>query len=174
MDWKRELVIAHLVKQKVAEVDLDRGWENTLPEVAATEERLDALEARLGYELDSQHRAFLLHANGWRAFEQRVDVFGVDDFLGGPRAARAMALIDSLEPLEPLCGFGKRDVLPVAASSDDIDVMLMMRPHTSTPGKILWLAGGLIDTFIGFDEWFLAMVDYNREEYQRLVKKHGV
>ncbi len=174
MDWKRELVIAHLVKQKIAEVDVERVWEHTLPEVAASEEQLRSLEAQLGYELDPQHREFLLHANGWRAFEQRIDVFGVDDFVGGTRANRAAALIDSLEDLEPLCGFGKSDMLPIAVSSDDIDVMVMTRPNTTTPGKVLWLAGGLIETFVGFDEWFLAMVDYNREEYQRLAKKHGV
>ena len=82
-------------------------------------------------------------------------------------------LVDSLEEIEPLCGFGKPDLLPFAVSSDDIDVMLMTRPHTTTAGKVFWFAGGLVDTFQGFDEWFLAMVDYNREEYQRLVKKHG-
>jgi len=48
LDWKRELVIVHFVKQKIAEVDVDRLWENTLPEVAATEEQLRSLEARLG------------------------------------------------------------------------------------------------------------------------------
>ena len=173
MDWKRELAIAHLVKQKIAEVDVERLWEDTLPEIAASEEQLRSLEAQLGYGLDRQHTEFLLHANGWRAFKQQVDIFGVDDFLGGARAARAVALIDSLEPLETLCGFGKPDVLPVAVSSDDIDVMVMTRPHTKTPGKILWLAGRLIETFAGFDEWFLAMVDYNRFEYQRLTNAHG-
>jgi hypothetical protein len=78
-----------------------------------------------------------------------------------------------LEELEPLCSFGKSDLLPIAVSSNDIDVMVMTRPHTTAPGKVFWLAGGLVDTFAGFDDWFLAMVDYNREEYQRLVKKHG-
>ena len=32
--------------------------------------------------------------------------------------------------------------------------------------------GGLIDVFPGFDEWFLAMVDYIREDYQRLLKRN--
>jgi hypothetical protein len=173
LDWKRELVIAHLVKDKIAEADVDGLWENTLPEVAASEEQLRALEARLGYGLDSQHRAFLLHANGWRAFMQDVDVFGVEDFMGGPRARRAAELIESLEPLESLCGLGKPDMLPIAVASNGIDVMVMARPHTTESGKVLWLAGGLIDTFPGLDEWFLAMVDYNRQEYQRLANKHG-
>lgn len=174
MDWKRELVIAHLVKQKVAEADVEKLWENTLPEVAATSDQLQTLEVRLGYPLDPQHREFLMHADGWRAFEQKIDVFGVDDLLGSQRAERAAMLVETLEPLEPLCGFSKSDVLPIAVSSNDIDVMLMTRPHTVKPGQVLWFAGGLIDTFPGFDDWFLAMVDYNRAEYQRLVKEHAL
>lgn len=173
MNWKQELVIAHLVKQKTAEVDVDHLWENTLPEVAASQEQLRSLEVRLGYALDPQHREFLLHANGWQAFMQYVDIFSVDDFIGGPRAVRATELIESLEPLDSLCGFGKGDLLPIAVSSIDIDVMVMTRPHTTTPGKVLWFAGGVVDIFVGFDEWFLAMVDYNRQEYQRLAKEHG-
>ena len=171
MDWKRELVIAHLVKNKISEVDVDGLWENTLPEVAASGEQLAALEQVLGYHLDPQHRQFLLQANGWRAFMQHVDVFGVDDFTRGPRAARAIELIDSLEPLDSLCGYGKHDLIPVAVSSDDIDVFAMTRPHTATLGKVFWFAGGLIETFPCFEEWFLSMVDYNRQEYERLVAK---
>jgi hypothetical protein len=169
MDWKRELVIAQLVKQKIPEVDVDQLWENTLPEVAASEAQLHALEERLDHPLDPQYRAFLLHANGWRAFMQYMDVFGVGDFEGCPRAERANELIASLEPIAPICGFSSEDLMPIAVSSLDIDVMLMTRPHSATPGKIFWFAGGLIDSFTGFDDWFLAMVDYNRQEYQRLV-----
>ena len=169
MDWKSELVISHLVKQKIAEVDVDQLWENTLPEVAASEAQLHALEQSLDHPLDPQYRAFLSHANGWRAFMQYIDVFGVGDFEGGSRAERANELIASLEPIEPICGFSRKDLMPIAVSSLDIDVILMTRPHSLTPGKIFWFAGGLIDSFTGFDDWFLAMVDYNRQEYQRLV-----
>jgi hypothetical protein len=173
LDWKRELVIAHLVKQKIAEADVDGLWENTLPEVAASDYQLHELEVRLGYPLDPQHRQFLSHANGWRALMQRVDVFGTDDFTGGPRAERAIMLLKSFHDLKELCGFGEQEILPIAVSSDDIDVVVMTRPDTATPGRVLWLAGGVIDTFAGFDDWFLAMVDYNRQQYQRLVAENG-
>lgn len=170
MDWKREIAIAHLVKNKIAEADVGGLWENTLPNVAATPDQVQALERQLGYAIHPQHREFLLHADGWRAFMHNIDVFGTDDFVGGPRAAAAIELIESLEDLEPLCGFGERDLLPIAVNMTGIDVMLMTRPHTATPGKVFWLAGGVVDTFPDFQEWFLAMVDYNRNEYQRLVK----
>lgn len=58
-------------------------------------------------------------------------------------------------------------------SSDDIDPMAITRPHTGKPGHVIWLAGGVIDTFPGFDEWFVAMIDYNRRDYRYLVEKHG-
>jgi hypothetical protein len=76
--------------------------------------------------------------------------------------------------IEGLCGVGKVDILPFAISSDDIDVMVMTRPQTSLPGKILWLADGLGEAFADFDEWLLATVDYNGREYERLLKKHGI
>ena len=173
MDWEWELQIAQFVKRKISDVDVGHLWENTLPESEASEEALRSLEARLGYSLNSQHRTFLLHANGWRAFKQHVDVFGVDDILDGPRATRAAALIESLEDIEALCGFGKPDLLPIAAASDGVDLMVMTCPHTTTPGKVLWLASGLIGSFAGFNEWFLAMVDCNRHECQRLAKMNG-
>lgn len=169
LEWKRELVIAHLVKQKIAEVDVNELWESTLPGVAASEEQIRTLEARMGGPLDPQHKEFLLHANGWRAFMQSIDVFSLDDFLDGARAQRAVDLVESLEPLDVVCGLGKHELLPIAVSSDDIDVMLMAKPETECAGKIFWFAGGLIETFVGFDEWFLAMVDYNRAEYRRLL-----
>lgn len=169
MDWKRELVIAHLVKQKIAEVDVNELWENTLPGVAASVDQIRTLEARLGGSLDPQYREFLLHTNGWRAFMQNIDVFSLGDFVGGPSAERAIELVESLEPLAVVCGLGKHELLPIAVSSDGIDVILMAKPETECAGTIFWLAGGLIETFVGFDEWFLAMVDYNRGEYQRLL-----
>ena len=40
IDWKREIAIAYLVKQRVAEVDSNHLWEFHLPELAATEEAI--------------------------------------------------------------------------------------------------------------------------------------
>jgi SMI1 / KNR4 family (SUKH-1) len=113
MDWEKELPIAHLVKQKIAEVDFEHLWENTSPGFAASEDQLQALEARLGFVLAPQYRAFLLHANGWRAFMQHVDLFGTEDLEGGRRLERAVALIDSLEPLAPSADLAKTTSYPL-------------------------------------------------------------
>ncbi|THJ31015.1 SMI1/KNR4 family protein [Lampropedia aestuarii] len=82
MDWKKEIAISHLIKQGIAEIDVNGLWLNTLPEVAASDEQLRNLEAYLGYELNYQYRSFLSYANGWRAFSGYIDIFGVDDFFG--------------------------------------------------------------------------------------------
>lgn len=174
MDWKRELVIAHFVKNEIAKIDVEGLWENTLPEVAASETDVCEVESKLGCALDEQFRSFLLHANGWRAFNRGIDIFSTADLLGGGRAGRALDLLKVIDSLKLICGYEESEVMPVAASSNDIDVMLMTRPTAADPGKVMWLAGGLIQEFAGFDEWFLAMVDYNRMNYDFLVKRHGM
>ncbi|MEN3747713.1 SMI1/KNR4 family protein [Sphingomonas sp. HF-S3] len=99
MDWKREIGIAHLVKQKVAQVDTACLWPHPLPEVAASDTDLISLEAHLGVSLDPKLRTFLLHADGWRSFYQSVDVFGLNDFRGGERKHRAEILLETLEDI---------------------------------------------------------------------------
>jgi hypothetical protein len=38
----------------------------------------------------------------------------------------------------------------------------MTRRSASQPGMVVWLAGSEIDRFPSFDEYFMAMVDYDR------------
>ncbi|WP_312319862.1 SMI1/KNR4 family protein [Stenotrophomonas sp.] len=174
MDWKRELVIAHFVKNEIERVDLKCLWENTLPEVPASEADVREVEHKLGHALDGQFRNFLLYANGWRAFKNGVDLFSTSDLLGGVRAERARDILRYTESLKDICGYEESEVMPVAVSSDDIDIMLMSRPGAADPGKVMWIAGGLIQESVGFDEWFLAMVDYLRLDYEFLAERHGL
>ncbi len=83
-----------------------------------------------------------------------------------------MALLMSLEDLKELCGFALSDLLPFAVSTDDIDVFAISKPTTSSPGKVFWFAGGVIDQFPDFNEWFLSMVDYNRRQFQKLREQN--
>ncbi|MBL2434413.1 SMI1/KNR4 family protein, partial [Klebsiella pneumoniae] len=46
----------------------------------------------------------------------------------------------------------------------DKDLFVLCLPNSSRSGEIIWFAGEEIDRFKNFDEYFLAMVDYNREE----------
>jgi hypothetical protein len=174
VDWKREIAIAHLVKQKVAEADIAGIWKHPFPEVAATEWSVSKAESELGFELNEEIRDFLLHADGWNSFFHSVDVFGVKDFLAGFRYDRAMELLKSLEDVQDVCGLEISELLPFAVSAEDIDVFVMSKPNTASPGKVFWLAGGLVEEFSDFNEWFLTMVDHNREQYQELMKKNDL
>jgi SMI1-KNR4 cell-wall len=168
-DWKQRIVELVLVKQKLAELDTKGLWQYRLPSVAATEGKLKSVEARLGEALDPAYRTFLLHADGWSSFYQTVDLFGSDDLMGNDRHHHATEMLSYVEEgVLTLGGLRREDLLPIAASPVDLDLFVMTRRSASHPGMVIWLAGSEIDRFPSFDEYFLAMVDYNRLEVQHL------
>jgi hypothetical protein len=170
--WKERIVQMVLVKQRLDEVDTDDLWDYTLPRLAAGEEVLQRVEAALGMALDPEYREFLKHAAGWPAFYQSVDLFGPEELLGSPEFTAARdALLSMEDQALAECGEAPRNLLPIAATREDLDLFLIAGPEAHMPGRVFWYAGGLIDTFPSFTEYFLAMVDYNREEIQRLEQK---
>jgi hypothetical protein len=58
------------------------------------------------------------------------------------------------------------DLLPIAASPVDLDLFVMSRRSAPSPGVVIWLAGSEIDRFPNFDEFVLAMIDFNRLELE--------
>ena len=168
-DWKQEIVVGVIIHQRLAEVDEKGLWSYVLPEVAASEAMIDRVEARLGFDLDAQYRSFLCHANGWRSFYQDVDILGTDTVLDGSVAEAARRMLDAVEDADFLhdVGLGKEDVLPIAASTKQMDMFLLELPHSSMPGRVLWYAAELIEAFSGFDEFYLSMLDYNRRQVAR-------
>jgi hypothetical protein len=167
-DWKERIAVMALVKQKLAEVDAEGLWEYHLPRVAASQERLREVEAHLGEALDPSYRDFLLHADGWPAFYQTVDLFGSEELLGSDRFRHAEEMLGYLEEEQPAGTGLRRELLPIAASPVDLDLFVMRRRSSSRPGTVIWLAGSEIDRFPSFAEYFLAMIDYNRAEIQNL------
>ena len=172
MDWKKEITIAHMVRQKIAEVDVAQIWLYPYPEVAATEKQVLELERKLEMSLSLDHKEFLLHANGWRSFYQAVDLFGIEELQSGSLHNRAQELLNSLGNLKDICGFDVNEVLPIAVSTEDIDLFLITNQRSRQSGLVFWFAGQLIDHFSSFEEWFLAMVDYNRLEYQGMIERN--
>lgn len=174
-DWKTEIVIAVYVQNETMKLDTDQLWEYHLPEVAATEQELIAAERHLGFRLDAQYRRFLSYADGWRCFYQRVDLFGTRDLRGGLLMQEALLMLQHID----LVSLEKEkirvsDLLPIAYSRTQSDLFLMLKPGTVAPGTVLWFAGYEIERYPDFDDFFLAMVDYNRLEYQDQQKAHGL
>jgi SMI1/KNR4 family protein SUKH-1 len=171
MNWTREIAILCLVKKRLAEVNVGHSplWPATLPNAPASNESILEVEKKL--DLGASFRAFLTHANGWRAIFQKIDLFGTTDLTGGPRFDTAHRLLDSIDDVRSMVDCPKENLLPIAVSENDIDLFVMASPAAKRPGSVFWLADELIDSFASFDEYFLAMVDYNRREIQRFEGK---
>jgi hypothetical protein len=168
-EWKDRIAQMVLIKQAVAEADEEGLWEHRLPRVGATESQLRAVEQHLGEPLDSGYREFLECAGGWPAFLQSVDLFGPEELLGNERFRHAQEMVGYLEDeVLKKSHVRKQDLLPIAASSVDRHLFVMTRKSAPQPVVVIWFDGYEVDRFPSFDELFLALMDYNREEIQAL------
>lgn len=164
-DFKAAIGAAWLIKQKCMELDKAKIWPYHLPEVGASEDELAGVECRLGHRIDPRYREFLKCANGWPAFYQAVDLFGTRDLIEGPRKENAEFVMSFLDDhVLHSSGFVRGDLLPIAATTTDRDIFLIGRPHARSSGTVVWYAGEEIDRFENFDEFFLAMIEYNKQE----------
>jgi len=176
-DWRKVIGILIFVHDQIRDLDSETLWGNELPRVAATESALAVAEFQLGSRLHASYRAFLLHADGWRGFYQWVDLFGTPELAGEPmlRALRQLERLER-EGLHAQRGLRSSDLLPVAMTREgkeaqDPDLFVIVREGRPQEGRIFWYGRDEIDTFDTFDSFFLAMLDYNREEFKDLVRE---
>ncbi|HYE17891.1 MAG TPA: SMI1/KNR4 family protein [Tepidisphaeraceae bacterium] len=162
-DWKTELAVAVLVKQALRAADVHEIYPFSLPRVAATSDAVEGAERHLGRRLDGEYREFLLHADGWPHFFQRIDLFGTPELRAEGSLLRAWELIDAAVPSPALHGLDKRDLMPIAFGQNSLDVFVLVNQGAQA-GQVVWLAGEEVDSFPSFSEFFLAMIDYNRAE----------
>jgi|SRR6185312_537968 len=117
--------------------------------------------------LDRQYATFLRHANGWRAFYQTVDLFGTGELSGGSLMTYACDLLRYVEPeVLVTADLQRADLLPIAATRQDKDLFVLVKPGAKQSGSVVWFAGTEIQRFDGFEEYFLVMVDYNRSQIE--------
>lgn len=172
-DWPKELVVLVEVKEVLAQLDKEKLWPYHLPQVGASEEEVAACEGRLGFQLDHKYRTFLKYANGWRGFYQTVDLFGTAELSGSEHMKRAWLMVSAVRSVLEQGGVRLADVLPIATTMVDKDVFVITTARSPMPGIVIWIAGEEIDRFPHFDEFYLAMVDYNRNEVDRFARMHG-
>jgi hypothetical protein len=164
MDWKKEIGIAFLVRQRLAEVL--PVWPLRHPRLAASAEEIAQAEREVR-KLDEDYVGFLRAANGWEAFHQDIDLFGTADLLGSGRSLYSRELLSTLLPLEECSDVKGDEVIPVGVALSGIDLILLGPSREGAPAKVYWWAGQLIDQFVSFSEFFLAMVDLTRAEIAR-------
>lgn len=166
IDWRPRIVAAVRLLQDLHA--MRPQWGTHLPELAATVAEVAEAEAKLGEQLDPEYRNFLSFASGWRAFYQSVDILGAGDLLGGEAHALAHRALSFLLP-EVLAeaGLTMDTALPVAVSRDDLDLFVLHRASSPTPGAIVWFAGSEVDRFDDFVQFFDSMMLYNRQALDR-------
>jgi len=159
---------AWLVRQEMMELDRRKIWQYHLPEIAATDEQILKSEQHLGHPIDARYKAFLKCANGWQAFYQAVDLFGTEDLTGGTRNENAEFILSFIDDsILKKSNLIREELLPIAATKLDRDLFVITRPISKSPGVVIWFAGEEVDRFPHFDEFFLAMVEYNRIALKR-------
>lgn len=169
-DWGAEIVRLVRIKQAIAEADTAGLWEHHLPRVAASPEAVSGVERLLGVRLDPDYGEFLGFADGWPSFFQSVDLFGVAELAGGAPMDAVRELVTALEPaVLERAGLAGARLLPVAGTAVDLDVFVTaVRDGVQVP-PVVWLAGGEIDRFASFRDFFAAMVAYNLRELRALT-----
>jgi hypothetical protein len=170
-EWKNRIVTMIYIKQELVKLDVNKIWPHYFPEVAADEEEIKRAEVNLNYEIDQQYAEFLRTANGWKGFLQTVDLFGTKE-LSNPNIMKyVFSLFDSIEDcVIESSGFTRDELIPFAATRFDKDIFVIARQTSHKPGTILWFAGEEIDRYPSFEEFFLAMLDYNRMLLQNMQK----
>lgn len=172
MNWPKEIVTMAGIKSEVAKADREKLWPYALPRVAAEPAQIAAAEAELGVALDPQYREFLSYADGWPAFFQRIDLFGTAELRGNERMQHAREMLGYLEPIVLQSAQVERaDLLPIAATTRDLDLFVMTRPADGRPAQVIWFAAYEVQRFDSFQEYFLAMQDYNRREASALLAR---
>jgi len=168
-DWKTEIAIAWKVQEETAKLDKSKLWEYFLPKVGATQEELAGVEAALGFTLDSRYREFLSYANGWRCFLQRVDLFGTSELRDKHLMQTVFSMLEEIDTeMLRVRGVARSDLLPIGFSSHQSDIFVLLKSNSPKAGTVIWLAGYEVERFLTFDDFFLAMVDYNRLRFKKL------
>lgn len=163
-DWPGEIVTAVVVRQHLAAADNLYGY--PLPEVAATEKQLVAAEKSTG-PLDPRYRQFLKYANGWRNFLQNIDLFGTGQLLGAAPMESVREAIAAVGDISEEVGYDLAELQPIGGSQEQTDMWFIGLLGSRRPGRVLWYWGSDHEDFDNFDEFYLAMVDYNRLALQR-------
>jgi SMI1 / KNR4 family (SUKH-1) len=169
-DWPSKITKAVTLRQQLEAADRERLFEYPLPEAGAIEDDLRTTERELGFPLDPRYRRFLRHANGWRAFVQATDLFGTDQLRGAFPMELAREMIAAVDDdlIKEHTGFDLGGVLPIGASDENTRMWLLGVPGSHRAGQVLDFMGSDFMMYPDFDEFFLAMLDDNRLELERL------
>jgi hypothetical protein len=158
----------------MAEVDRQGLYQYHLPKVCASIDQVRACERALGFDLDKNHKDFLLHADGWDAFLQDTDLFGTSDFLRSRRCRAAQGILDAYKrPAFDQIHVPRSELYPIGGAQEDDDRSLFVMVKASFPSKsrVLWLTDYGVERFPSFSEFFVTMIAENFDEMEKLQEE---
>lgn len=161
-DWPTKIVELVRVKERIANLDVDKIFPYTLPAVAAPPERVDAFEEHTGLTLDPGHRSFLEAADGWRAFFETQDLLSLEQLAAGEHRDAFTAWIDSAPPQALAEGYSSATLLPIAVDLEMPLFAAMPVMDGRVMSRVLSLdPSGIIDDFESFEAYFDSTIAYS-------------
>jgi hypothetical protein len=168
IDWEAEISRMKLAKRTVEAADQAHLWRVEPPRDPAAPQALREMERVVGRPLDQEYLNFLLHADGWPAFLQDIDLFGASD-IGSEVLDQAREVVQCLDPgVLVSSGVDPGTALPIGLSRTDIDVFVMLENDLNGFAPILWIAGVEVERYVGFQAFFDAMISENAEEAEAM------
>lgn len=164
VDWKVEIAKMFYAKQALHRTDKEELWPWHLPEVAATEDELATTEDELGFSIDPEYRDFLRHANGWKGFFHDIDLFGTFELKNVTKNTKVSKILKGMGYSLARTNVSRDAIFPIGVSRNDIDLFTIVRHSLNQSGEVIWFAGGEIDRFQSFTDFFLAMIEHVFEE----------
>jgi hypothetical protein len=61
-------------------------------------------------------------------------------------------------------GVRREQLFPISATQSDRDLFVIVPSVSGSPGIVIWFAGEEVERFPTFDDYFLAMVEYGRQD----------
>lgn len=120
--------------------------------------------------VDLEHADFLRHSDGWPAILQDIDLFGAAEFCDAAYAdaEELVRVVEDEMVIER--GEGSSRFVPIGASRTGIDILVMPRIADRTrPAAVIWLAGGVVERYGTFSEFFRGMIAENHAEADALA-----
>lgn len=126
-------------RNKLKTLDIDELWEYELPNPPANDEDILRAESILKCKLDEAHASFLKNANGWNTVKQSIDILSTNQLIDSEEMEKANMLLTTWEEEGVLAssGFNYDELLPIAVSSYDIDLIVISKSNSHNPGIVI-------------------------------------
>lgn len=164
--WIQYIVEMGKIKEQLVKKDNSGVHKFYFPEVKATNDEINFAETLLGVELDKSYKEFLKRANGWKGIMLNINIFGTNELIDNNIQNKAFEFLKIIEEdvLIPNFSCKAHDLIPIAMTFTDKDIFVMSKSSSNMYGKVIWLAGEVVDIFNNFEEFFLSIIEYNKQD----------